>query len=299
MKYYEYTLYIKPYSQDAADVLSALLAEQGFETFVTERDADTDEEVLKAYVQQSLCNADAIDEMLQCIPFPDVKVSYNVSEPEDKDWNEEWEKEGFEPIRIDKEILICDTHHAAQFADDDYVHRILIHPRQAFGTGSHETTRMILRQLLELELKDKCVVDAGCGTGILGLLCLQLESKFVFAYDIDEWSTRNTADNAELNFPLDEQGVTTGERLQIVLGDASCLAEQKDYDLLIANINRNILLGDIPRFSKALASKNVKLLLSGFYRSDVPYLLDCAAQYGFYLEKENHDGEWTMLLLGR
>lgn len=298
MKYYEYTLYIKPYSEDAADVLSALLAEEGFETFVTEKDEE-EQEVLRAYVQQALCDADAIDEMIQCFPFPDVEVCYSVLEPEDKDWNEEWEKEGFEPITIDKEILICDTHHAAQFADDDFKHRILIHPRQAFGTGSHETTRMILRQLLELDLKDKRVIDAGCGTGILGLLCLQLEAKSVFAYDIDEWSTRNTADNAELNFPLDEQGVVTGERLQIELGDASCLDGKKDYDLLIANINRNILLGDIPRFSKALAAKNVKLLLSGFYLSDVPSLLDCAAQYGFHLEQENHDGDWTMLLLGR
>lgn len=299
MKYYEYIFNIDPYSEDAADVLSALLAEQGFETFVTEKDADGDEEVLKAYVQQTLCDKDAIDEMLQFFPFPGVEVSYDIAIPEDKDWNEEWEKEGFEPITIDKNILICDTHHAEQFADSEFVHRILIHPRQAFGTGSHETTRMILRQLLDLDLNGKRVIDAGCGTGILGLLCLQLESKFVFAYDIDEWSTRNSADNAELNFPNDEDGVVTGERLQIELGDASCLAGQTGFDLLIANINRNILLGDIPRFSEALASNGVKLLLSGFYRSDVPSLLDCAAQFGFHVEQEKHDGEWTMLLLGR
>lgn len=299
MKYYEYTFKIEPYSEDVADVLSALLAEQGFETFVTEKDAETQEEVLKAYVQQSLCDKDAISQLIEFFPLPDTAISFSIAEPEDKDWNEEWEKEGFEPITIDKDILICDTHHAEQFAEQEFKHRILIHPRQAFGTGSHQTTRMILRQLLELDIKDKKVIDAGCGTGILGLLCLQLQSKFVFAYDIDEWSTRNTADNAELNFPDNEDGVVTGERLQIELGDASCLENEKGYDLVIANINRNILLGDIPRFASALAEKNVKLLLSGFYREDVPSLLECAAQFGLQLEHERHDGDWTMLLLGR
>lgn len=294
MKYYEYTFRIEPWSEMAADVLSALLADAGFETFMPDNEAEN----LKAYIQQQLCEEAVIDTMLTDFPLPAVSVSYQRCIADDRDWNEEWEKEGFEPIEIDDHLLICDTHHIEQYADRDFTHTILIHPRQAFGTGTHETTRMLLRQLMSMPLADKRIIDAGCGTGILSFLCLMLQSKFVFAYDIDEWSTENTYANATLNFTNDAS-VMDGERLQIELGDSSCLEGQDNYDLLIANINRNILLSDMPNFSKALRPTGAHLLLSGFYRQDVPSLLQSATSFGFQLQHEQHDGDWTMLLLQR
>lgn len=294
MKYYEYTFCIEPYSETSNDVLSALLAEAGFETFVPEEEAGC----LKAYIQQQLCDDETIVALVQAFPLPCTTITYSVLEPDDRDWNEEWEKEGFEPITIGSDLLICDTNHVAQFEHETFRHRILIHPRQAFGTGTHQTTRMILRQLMTMPLAGRRVVDAGCGTGILSFLCLQKEASHVFAYDIDEWSTRNTIDNAELNF-ADDQSVLKGERLNVALGDVACLTDEYDYDLLIANINRNILLGDIPQFARTLKEHGAQLLLSGFYASDVPSLLERASEFGFTLKEKQHDADWTMLLLER
>lgn len=289
MKYYELTFQIEPQSEVAQDVLSALLADIGFETFMPMEDG-----TLKAYVQQDFYDEESLHGLLEAFPLPDTRIHYDIIEPEDKDWNETWEAEGFEPIHIDNRLVICDTHHDTTH-DDSNARRILIHPRQAFGTGSHQTTRMILAQLLDMQLEGLSIVDAGCGTGILGFLSLMQGAKHVVAYDIDEWSVQNTLDNAALNFgPHDIE-----ERLEVRLGDASAIDGETGHDLLIANINRNILLGDFARFSSATRQQGAHILLSGFYKDDVPYLLDEAAKHGFTLEKQCCDEEWTMLLLKR
>lgn len=284
MKYYELTFSIEPQSEVAQDILSALLADIGFETFLPMEDGR-----LKAYIQQKDYNDGALQNIKENFPLPDTRLRHTLLEPEDKDWNETWEQEGFEPIVIDHRLVICDTHHESLEAEQ----RILIHPRQAFGTGSHQTTRMILTQLLELPMKGAKVVDAGCGTGILGFLCLMQGAKKVVAYDIDEWSVQNTLDNALLNFPANE----IKEKLEVRHGDVSCLEGEADFDLLIANINRNILLNDFQYFAKVVNKKNSKILLSGFYQSDVPLLLEEAEKYNFRLKSQHTNEEWTMMCL--
>ena len=284
MKYYELTFSIEPQNEVAQDILSALLAEAGFETFVPQEDGS-----LKAYVQQALYSEEAVKSIEEEFPLPVIQLCHTLAEPEDKDWNETWEQEGFEPIIIDHRLAICDTHHGNVEAE----RRILIHPRQAFGTGSHQTTRMILSQLLEMPPKDKKVVDAGCGTGILGFLSLMLGAAKVLAYDIDEWSVNNTRDNALLNFTEKQ----AEDRLEVRLGDVNCIAEEKDYDVLIANINRNILLQDFSTFVKVRREKESRILLSGFYTSDIPLLLEEAIKHGFRMECQRTDEEWAMMVL--
>lgn len=282
MKYFELTFKFTPYSEDISDVLSALLAEIGFETFMPGED-----DTLKAYVQQTFYDEDNLKTTIESFPIPGIQITYSLLEPEDKDWNETWEAEGFEPICIDDRLVVCDTHHVVE----NYPTRILIHPRQAFGTGSHQTTRMILTELLETPLEGMSVIDAGCGTGILGFLCLLQGAGKVLAYDIDEWSVQNTLDNAKLNFE------NVDEKLQVRLGDAAVLQGEANYDLLIANINRNILLGDIKTFASTLKKKGSKMIMSGFYNDDIHYILEEAQQYGFTLSHERHNGEWAMVVL--
>ena len=301
MKYYEVKCTLRPFSEAATDVLSAMLAEIGFESF-----SQTEDELL-AYIQQSEWDEDRMQQVVQDFPLPDVSISYACSEAPDQDWNQVWEEEGFQLIVIGEEIVVHDVKHTDV---PPAKYDILITPRMAFGTGSHETTRLILRTLASLDLEGKHVIDAGTGTGILAIMSIKRGAASVFAYDIDEWSVENTKDNLLLNQPQaqplsEERGETPqnsplhgeglGVRLVVVCGDSSVLEGQPQADLLIANINRNILLQDLPRFAKAIKPKG-KMILSGFYLSDIPVLKDAAVQQGFSLLKQENEGEWAMLL---
>lgn len=294
MKYYELECTVTPCNDDNCDILSALLADLGFETFVP-----TDNGV-KAYVQQTFFDESAVDSIIDNFPIPGVSVSYELNEPEDKDWNETWEEQGFEPIVVENKVVVCDTKHTdvlEEFSDKKDIRVITIHPKQAFGTGSHQTTRMLLSTLYDIDLSGKCVVDAGCGTGILGFLCLMNNAAKVLSYDIDEWSVNNTIHNYSLNFDADSTPITSA--MDVRLGDSSCLAGEKDFDLLIANINRNILLNDMDRFSSVLKKTGSSILLSGFYVDDIPYLVEATAKHGFTLQMKRTDNEWAMLMFTR
>ena len=280
MKYYEVKFIVQPYCEDACDVLSSLLADMGFETFVP-----TDKGIT-GYIQQTLLNDGALRELCQDFILPDYAVTYLTEEAPDEDWNATWEAEGFEPIVLDNLVCVHDTKHQ-ELPPCRY--DITINPRMAFGTGTHPTTQQILRQLCQMDLQGKRIVDAGCGTGVLGLLCSMRGASHVFSYDIDEWSVENTRINARLN------GV---DNIEVREGDASVLPQDQSYDLLIANINRNILLTDIPRFSRALKD-NALLLLSGFYEADAPLLTEKGEELGFRVVRQTVSDDWTMLLLER
>lgn len=293
MKYFEVTCEIRPFSQDAADVLSAMLAEIGFESFSVGEDA------LLAYIQQSAWSEAEMQDVVQGFCLPGVSISYAVAEAPDEDWNQVWEEEGFQPVVVSEDIVVHDVKHSDV---PPAAYDILITPRLAFGTGSHATTRLILRLLAQLDLEGKHVIDAGTGTGILAIMAVKRGAASVFAYDIDEWSVENTKDNLLLNHlpPQDLKDLKDFKDLKVpcvvvACGDSSLLVGCEKADLLIANINRNILLQDLPRFVASLKPKG-RMILSGFYLSDVPALTEATVQHGFSLLQTESEGEWAMLL---
>ena len=241
---------------------------------------------VKGYVQTGLFEQSVLDNLLDFFPIEDVKVTYRLAEAEDKNWNEEWERNGFEPVRIADRILIhSPEHHNLSPAEYD----IVINPHQAFGTGTHHTTGMILERLLGMNLGHKTVLDAGCGTGVLGIFCTLKGAKSVWAYDIDRWSVDNTKENMQLN------GV---KNMEVVEGNASILQGKDAFDLILANINRNILLADLPSFVSVMHAGS-QMILSGFYVEDIPLLVQKAESLGLsylnHTEKEN----WATLLFER
>ena len=282
MKYYKVNFTLSPLNSDACDLLAALAGEAGFETF------EETEEGLTGYVQQQLFDPSQLDELLQSFPFPDVTVSYKVGEAEDRDWNEQWEQEGFDPIVVDNRLVIHDGRHLPeQLSTVNYQLSIEIDARLAFGTGTHETTRMVCSTLLTLPLDGKRVLDCGCGTGILGIVAMKLGASACTAYDIDEWSVDNTRHNAVIN----QVDITP------LLGDATILNKVEGYfDLVTANINRNILLNDLPTFRSKMA-EGAYLILSGFYTADIPLLLDKAEECGLRMVSQLEENGWASLLL--
>ena len=282
MKYYEVNFTLSPLNSDACDLLAALAGEAGFETF------EETEEGLTGYVQQQLFDPSQLDELLQSFPFPDVTVSYNVGEAEDRDWNEQWEQEGFDPIVVDNRLVIHDGRHLPeQLSTVNYQLSIEIDARLAFGTGTHETTRMVCSTLLTLPLDGKRVLDCGCGTGILGIVAMKLGASACTAYDIDEWSVDNTRHNAVIN----QVDITP------LLGDATILNKvEGKFGLVMANINRNILLNDLPTFRGKMAD-GAQLILSGFYTADIPLLVDKAEECGLRLVSQLEENGWACLLL--
>lgn len=266
--------------QPARELLSAAACEAGFEAF-----EDT-ENGIAGYVQRPLYDKEALDAAIADYMPEGTKVTYNIEEVPDQDWNQDWEDQGFEPIGVSDHLVIYDAKHTdmSMFAGDDGVMRIFIEARNAFGTGTHQTTRMILRRLLGMDLTGKSVLDCGCGTGILGIVALRLGANRVLGYDIDEWSSENAKHNAALN------GV---ENLDVLLGDASVLdGVKEEFDVVIANINRNILLNDMTAFRSHLKTGG-RLILSGFYETDVPMLEQAAQSNGLTIIDVVTDGEWA------
>lgn len=286
MKYYEVNFTIEAPAelmQDARDILSALAGEAGFETF-----EDTDEGV-KGYVQQGLFDEALLRALIGDFPLPSCTVTYTVSEAEDKDWNEQWEQQGFEPIVVNDTLVIHDGRHLP--SDISPQTSIEIDAHLAFGTGTHETTRMMVGQLMGLDLTDKRVLDCGTGTGILGIAALKLGAREAVGYDIDEWSADNARHNAVINM-VDGQFTS-------LLGDASILKEVSgQFDVVLANINRNILLNDMEAFVVKMAPHST-LLLSGFYEQDIPMLEETANALGLKKQTQQHDGDWACLMFMR
>lgn len=266
--------------QPARELLSAAACEAGFEAF-----EDTDNGIA-GYVQRPLYDKEALDAAIADYMPEGTQVTYNIEEVPDQDWNQDWEDQGFEPIGVSDHLVIYDAKHTdmSMFAGDDGVMRIFIEARNAFGTGTHQTTRMILRRLLGMDLTGKSVLDCGCGTGILGIVALRLGANRVLGYDIDEWSSENAKHNAALN------GV---DNLYVLLGDASVLdGVKEEFDVVIANINRNILLNDMTAFRSHLKTGG-RLILSGFYETDVPMLEQAAQSNGLTIIDVVTDGEWA------
>ena len=283
MKYFEVDFQLSPLSQDACDILAALTADAGFESF------EETQHGIRGYVQQPLLDRQALEDIVNNFPIMGTNIIYTINKAEDKDWNEQWEQEGFEPIIVgNNRLAIHDGRHLPSQPADISVE---IDARLAFGTGTHETTQMICEWMLDMPMKDLRVMDAGCGTGILGIVALKLKANHVTAYDIDEWSSDNTHHNAVIN-RVDSQ-------LSVYCGDASLLdSKTADYDLVLANINRNILLNDMPRFCQIM-KQDAKLILSGFYTEDIPLLEARGKELGLTLTGAKNRDKWASIIMQR
>lgn len=269
--------------QVCKDLLADSAAEAGFESF------EETQEGLEAYVQKELFDKDALDASIADFPIEGTDISYTIEDAEDKDWNEEWEEQGFDPICVDDQVLIYDAKHPELHPTTSPDHiEIGIEAKLAFGTGNHETTRMIVSTLLNMNLYKMRVLDSGCGTGILGLVASKLGASEVVGYDIDEWSVENAKHNAQLN------GV---DNLEVYFGNASVINHISGvFDVVLANINRNILLEDMKSFHGVL-NEGGYMILSGFYEEDIPVLLEKAKEFGLYESGRRTDNNWACLVL--
>ena len=272
MKYFEVTFTTSPCNEIVNDVVSALAGEIGFESFV-----EWDKGV-QAYIQQQLFDEKALEEMVENFPLPDTSITYTVKEAEDKAWNEEWENNFFQPIVIGDRCFIHSTFHKDTPKTE---YEILINPQMAFGTGHHETTSSIICELLDADLKDKSVLDMGCGTSILAILASMRGANPITAIDIDDWCVNNSRDNIDLN------GINN---ITVELGDADLLKGRSPFDVIIANINRNILLADMDKYAACMHSGS-ELYMSGFYIEDIPFIREKAESLGMtfvhHREKNN------------
>lgn len=267
--------------QVARDLIADAAGEAGFESF------EDSPQGLRGYVQETLFDRPLLDASLEQLPLEDVAVSYTVDDAEDKDWNEEWENAGFAPIRIDHRIAIYDARQGRQPTVEGVID-VYIHARQAFGTGTHQTTRMIIQTLAHVELHGKRVLDCGCGTGILGIVAAKLGAEEVVGYDIDEWSVDNTRHNAEQN------GV---ENLTVLHGNAHVLSHVCGvFDIVVANINRNTLLEDLHAFRDVLSADGT-IILSGFYEQDAAMLLEKADELNLTEQSRQTEDGWCCLQL--
>ena len=269
--------------QVCKDLLADSAAEAGFESF------EETQEGLEAYVQKELFDKDALDASIADFPIEGTDICYTIEDAEDKDWNEEWEEQGFDPICVDDQVLIYDAKHPELHPTTSPDHiEIGIEAKLAFGTGNHETTRMIVSTLLNMNLYKMRVLDCGCGTGILGLVASKLGASEVVGYDIDEWSVENAKHNAQLN------GV---DNLEVYFGNASVINHISGvFDVVLANINRNILLEDMKSF-RGVLNEGGYMILSGFYEEDIPVLLEKAKEFGLYESGRRTDNNWACLVL--
>ncbi|OYQ42496.1 50S ribosomal protein L11 methyltransferase [Flavobacterium cyanobacteriorum] len=258
--------------EPGAEILMAELGETDFESFVET------EEGISAYIQKQYWD-EALLSDIQVLQSEEFKISYTVEEIEQVNWNEEWEK-NFEAIAVDNTCYVRAPFHEKKQVQYD----IIIEPKMSFGTGHHETTFMMIQHLLDMDLQNKKTLDMGCGTAILAILAEMKGARPVDAIDIDNWCYLNSIENAERN---------NCSHITVYEGDASLL-EGKQYDVIIANINRNILLNDMEQYAACL-NKDGVLLLSGFYEDDIPAIDASCRTLGLKLEKKLQRNNWVSL----
>lgn len=274
MDYIELDCKIEPFSAEIAEILTAELSEAGFESFVEKEGG------LLAYIQEELFANVELNE-LNIVSNPDFEIEFGYKKIEEENWNETWEKNYFEPIIIADECVIRSSFHD-EFPDFKY--RITIDPKMAFGTGHHETTSLVIKEILQLDVIGKDILDMGCGTGILAILCALKGATDLTAVDIDEWSYNNTIENMELN---------NIEGIKVLHGDISVISNQS-YDIIFANINKNVLLKDIPKYAENM-KVGAELILSGFYNNDIEDIDKVAIANGLEFIKKDEKNNWTLL----
>lgn len=278
--YVELRLDLEPMpGSDATDLIAGLLGDIGFESFVP------DESGLTAYISTSLWDESGVDKALEGFPF-DCRISRKATVIEGRDWNEEWERNYFSPIVVGDRCVVHSSFHT-DIPEAEY--DIVIDPKMAFGTGHHATTSLILGQLLDMPLAGKSLIDMGTGTGILAILAAMRGAAPVRAIEIDPFAQVNAVENVALN---------GHPEINVILGDAGALEGVDPADVFVANINRNVITGDIAAYSAHLKSGGV-MLLSGFYTDDIPVVQAAAEAAGLRYESYTECDRWTCMRLVR
>ena len=275
MNYIGYTFTIKPL-QPATEILIAELSEVGFESF------EETQTGLEAYIQTKDWNKDILTD-LYALKSDEFEITFTYRDIEQINWNAEWEK-NFTPIHVDDKVSIIAPFHEKTKMEFE----IVIEPKMSFGTGHHETTHLMIKHLLELDLTAKSVLDMGTGTGILAIFAEMKGAYPIDAIDIDEWCYINTLENIEKN---------NCKNIKAYQGDASMLNDQR-YDIIIANINRNILLNDMDTYNRCL-NIGGKLLLSGFYTQDIPFIETRTKELGLSIAKTYTKNNWVGIQLNK
>lgn len=275
MKYIQLSLSVDPCNEDITDVLSYQLGDIGYESFIATTTG------VEAYIPESLFSEERLIELIDNL-WIDAKVEYEFNALEDKNWNKEWEKNYFSPLIVSDKCLVRSSFHVL---DQKCEYEILIDPKMAFGTGHHQTTYLMLQEILTLDLADKSVLDMGCGTAVLAILAAKMGASQTVAIDFDEWAYNNAKENISINNQHD---------IDVRLGTVEQI-EGESFDFIFANINRNVLLRDIEEYAKSLKA-NGTLIMSGFYLDDVPVIkLECEKN-GLLYQKLEHKDNWTAVV---
>jgi ribosomal protein L11 methyltransferase len=272
--YLEFTIRITPTDEYISDLLASFLGDLGFESF--ERVG----EELIAYIRKDYFRQEAFDGLIHNFEYADI-ISFEFKEIEQINWNEAWEKNYFEPILIDNICLIHSSFHSDL---PDAKFSIVIDPKMSFGTGHHETTSLMIAEMLKLNFSGKTVLDMGCGTSVLAILAAQKGADKIAAIDIDSWCVENSIENIQKN---------NTPHIQVKQGDASLL-KGNYFDVILANINRNILLQDIQQYAESLNSNGV-LLMSGFYVEDIPALEKEASKFDLSPQSFHEKNNWAVV----
>ncbi|CAA0242050.1 50S ribosomal protein L11 methyltransferase [Tenacibaculum maritimum] len=269
--YIEYNFIVSP-KEPATEILIAELGAAGFESFVE------NETGVVAYIQKDFWNKEILNDIF-ILNAGEFFIKYTQQEIAQTNWNAEWEK-NFTPIQVDAKVSIRAPFHE----NPNLPYDIVIEPKMSFGTGHHETTHMMVQHLLEMDVAGMKTLDMGCGTGILAIFAEMRGANPIDAIDIDNWCYENSLENIKRN---------NSKHIAVFEGD-SALLDNKKYDLIIANINRNILLMDMEIYTNCIHKEGV-LLLSGFYKEDIPIINEEVIKYGLKLDKTLERNNWVAL----